>query len=417
MIKRIINSAQLLTLKGEPSGQETRRYPDFIDLGIIEDGALAIEDGKIIGVSTTEEILKRFPEGETIDTKGSLVLPGFVDSHTHLVFAGTREEEFALRLKGISYKEIAERGGGILSTVKATREASEDELFDLAQERIKEVIKWGTTTLEIKSGYGLSLKDELKILRVIKRLKEESKVDIVPTFLGAHSVPEGIEKEDYIKTIIKEMIPEVAKNGLARFCDVFCENFVFNYEESKEILSAAKKYGLLPKIHGDEIEHSGGARLASEIKAVSCDHLLYSTEVDLEAMKNNGVVAVLLPATSLFLQSEKKPLIDFMRRTGLTIALGSDYNPGSAMLYQMPIVISLGCLVYGLTAQETIKGATINGAKAIKMEDKIGSLEIGKEADILILETPNYKHIPYQFGKNLIRTVIKKGEVIYEKNS
>jgi len=402
VIKRIINSSQLLTLRGE-------------GLGIIRDGGLAIRDGRIIDVGTTEEILKKFPEGEVIDAKGSLLLPGFVDPHTHLVFAGTREDEFDLRLKGVSYKEIAERGGGILSTVKATREASEDELFEIAWKRIREIISWGTTTLEIKSGYGLSLRDELKILRVIKRLRDKSKIDIVPTFLGAHSFPEEIEKGDYIKIILEEMIPEVARNGLARFCDVFCENFVFNYEESKQILLAGRSQGLLPKIHGDEIEHSGGARLASEIRAVSCDHLLYSTEEDLIKMRDNGVIAVLLPATSLFLKSRKKPLVDFMRRIGLTIALGSDYNPGSSMIYQMPIVISLGCLIYGLTIEEAIRGATINGAKAIKMEDEIGSLESGKKADILILDAQNYKHIPYQFGRNLIRTVIKKGEVIYEK--
>lgn len=404
MIRKIINSSQLLTLKGK-------------GLGIIKDGGLAMKDGKIIGVGKTEKILKEFPKGEIIDAKDSLVLPGFVDPHTHLVFAGTREEEFDSRLKGLSYKEIAERGGGILSTVKATREAPKEILFKLAQERIKEIIRWGTTTLEIKSGYGLSLKDELKILRVIKRLKEESKIEVVPTFLGAHTVPKGVKKEDYIKTIIEEMIPEVAKNYLAEFCDVFCEDFVFNYEESKKILSAAKKYGLLPKIHGDEIEHSGGARLASKIKAVSCDHLLYTTKEDLIRMRDNGVVAVLLPSTSLFLKSKKKPLVGFMRRIGLTIALGSDYNPGSSMVYQMPVVISLGCLFYGLTTEEAIRGATINGAKAIRRENKVGSLKVGKEADVLILDAENYKHIPYQFGKNLIRTVIKKGEVIYEKDS
>ncbi len=398
----IKNASQILTCSGR-------------DLGIINNGLIYINNGKIYSVKPDSKF--RIPNSKTIDAKGCISMPGFIDCHTHLVFAGSRENEFAMRLEGKTYKDILKAGGGILQTVRATRKASENELFKLAQQRIEELIKWGTTTVEIKSGYGLDTKTELKILRVIKKIQQANKdrITIVSTFLGAHAIPAGVNKSDYINTIINKMLPIVAKENLAQFCDVFCENFVFNAKESKKILEAAKSYGLMPKIHADEIESSGGAEIAGAVKAISAEHLLYPSDNGLKAMKKNNVTAVLLPGTTLFLKSKQIPPIDKMRKLGLTIALGSDYNPGTCMIYQMPIIIALGCLLYNLTLTEAIRGVTINSAKSLGLENKIGSIEVGKDADLIILDTPDYKNIPYQFGKNLIKTVIKKGKVVYSK--
>ena len=426
----IKNASQILTLAGN-------------DLGVIEKSSIVINANKISDI--------RFPTSDiqhqkTIDATNCVVMPGYVDCHTHLVFAGSRENEFAMRLEprpsnkgnekfkdvkkcrtetqneewgeGKTYKEILTTGGGILQTVNETRKSSANELFNLAQKRIDKLIQWGTTTVEIKSGYGLNTPTELKILRVIKRLQKANKnrITIVPTFLGAHAIPSNVRKTTYIKKLISEMIPLVAKENLAQFCDVFCENFVFDAKESKKILKRAKKFCLVPKIHADEIESSGGAEVAGEVKAISAEHLLYPSNQGLIAMNNNNVTAVLLPGTTLFLKSKQIPPIDKMRKLGLTIALGSDYNPGTCMIYQMPIIIALGCLLYNMSITEAIRGATINGAKALGLDKKIGTIEVGKNADILILDIPDYKHIPYQFGKNLVKTVIKNGDVIYSRN-
>lgn len=451
----IKNAKQVLTIKGK-------------DLGIIENSTIIIRGNKISKIIPNSK--SRIPNSHTIDANGCIILPGFVDCHTHLVFAGSRENEFAMRLnpapidktsgdktqsirkviaqpdnrcrgKGKTYKEILKAGVGILQTVQATRKASEKELFNLAQKRIDDLVRWGTTTVEIKSGYGLDTASELKILRVINQLKKanKDKITIVPTFLGAHAIPFNTSKTTYIKKIISEMIPRVAKENSAVYCDVFCENFVFNAKESKTILQSAMKFGLIPKIHADEIESSGGAEVAGEVGAISAEHLLYPSDKGLKAMEKRDVVCVLLPGTTLFLGSNvsevgagfslrnKKtqpkgcgyhlniPPVEKMRKLGLTIALGSDFNPGTCMIYQMPIIISLGCLLYNLSITEAIRAVTINGAKALGLDNYIGSIEVGKNADILILDIPDYKHIPYQFGKNLIKTVIKKGKVIYSR--
>jgi imidazolonepropionase len=314
----IKNVAQILTLTGK-------------NLGIIEHGLLSIEGNKISGVRHQTSNARY---QKSIDARGCIVMPGFVDCHTHLVFAGSRENELALRLEGKTYKEILAAGGGILQTVSATRKVSEQELFNTAQKRIKELIRWGTTSVEIKSGYGLDIPTELKILRVIKRLRRFNKdrITIIPTFLGAHAIPANIKKTNYIQKLISEMLPLVVIEKLAQFCDVFCENFVFNAQESKKILLAGKKFGLIPKIHADEIESSGGAEIAGEVKAISAEHLLYPSENGLKAMKKNDVTAVLLPGTTLFLKSKQIPPIEKMRKLGLTIALGSDFNPGTCMI-------------------------------------------------------------------------------------
>jgi imidazolonepropionase len=383
------------------------------DLGIIEKGTIVIENGKIRSIGKSAQF--RIPHSAfriSIDATGCVVMPGFVDCHTHLVFAGDRASEFEMRLGGKSYKEILEAGGGIMSTVRQTRQASEEELYQSASRRIDSLVEWGTTTVEIKSGYGLDTDAELKILRVIRRLQKNDKINIVPTFLGAHSIPPNKKKKDYIREITDKMIPEVARQKLANFCDVFCENFVFNASESKRILNRAKEFGLIPKIHADEIEQSGGAEVAAEVGAISAEHLLYPSQNGLKKMKENDVTAVLLPSTALFLQSKDHPPVPQMRKLGLRIALGSDFNPGTSMIYQMPIVISLACLIYGLTIPEALIGATLNSAKALGLHQKIGSLEVGKQADLIILDVPSYQHIPYQFGKNYVKTVIRNGKIL-----
>lgn len=395
----IKNAKQILTIQED-------------SLGIIENGTIVIKDGKIEEISKGSKFYIPNSKFLTVDASGCVVMPGFVDCHTHLVFAGDRANEFEMRLAGKTYQEILKAGGGIMATVRQTRKATEEELYKLAFERIERLLEWGTTTVEIKSGYGLETEQELKILRVIKRLQADDKITIVPTFLGAHTIPTGKKKRDYINEITKEMIPKVASENLAKFCDVFCENFVFNAQEAKEILECAKEYGLIPKIHADEIEQSGGAEVAGEVGAISAEHLLYPSLTGLKKMKEKDVTAVLLPTTALFLQSKDHPPVAKMRRLGLRIALGSDYNPGTSMIYPMPLVIALACLLYRLTIPEALIGATLNSAKALGLENKVGSLAVGKQADIIILDVPSYQHIPYQFGRNFIKTVIRKGKVV-----
>lgn len=411
------------------------------DLGIIEDGAVVAESGKVTWVGRTQDLQESRGQGiedsrqpsnpgtpepspPVLDASGCVVMPGFIDCHTHLVFGGYRDDEFEQRLQGKTYKEIAEAGGGILATVGRTRQASEDELYAAGKVRLQEMLEWGTTTCEVKSGYGLDTETELKMLRVIRRLAQDSAQTVVPTFLGAHSVPPGVGKPDYIRQLIEEMIPRVAGEGLARFCDVFCENFVFNAEESRQILEAGKKHGLLPKIHADEIEPSGGAETAAAVGAVSAEHLLVPSEAGLRAMKEKGVVAVLLPGTSLFLglagrghdaESCPRAPVAKMRELGLVMALGSDFNPGSCTVLAMSIIISLACLFYGMTIEEAIIGATRNAAKALRF-DKVGTIAPGMAADLLILDIPNYRHIAYRLGHNPVRQVIKDGQVVHTRN-
>ncbi|MEO0116960.1 MAG: imidazolonepropionase [candidate division WOR-3 bacterium] len=381
-------------------------------LGIIEDAFLLIKDGKIFSYGRKEK-LPRAKKMKTISAQNSVVLPGFVDCHTHLVFAGTREKELEARFLGKSYKEITEKKeGGILYTVEKTRSSSSAELLAKAKERIKECIKWGTTTVEIKSGYGLDTENELKILRLIKHLQKEEDITIIPTFLGAHFIPPEKKKEDYIKEILEEMLPKVAKEKLAVFCDVFCEKAVFNPQEAERILQAGKRYGLLPKIHADELERSGGTEVGVKVGAISCEHLIYPSKNGLEGMAKKKIVAVLLPSTSLFLGTEAKPPIKEMRRLGIPLALGSDFNPGTSPLNKMPIVIALATFLYHLTMEEAIIGATLNSAKALKMEKRVGSIEKGKDGDVLILNVPDYRFLFYNFGANPVKVVIKRGKII-----
>lgn len=377
----------------------------FTGKRIIENVDLLIEDGVVNGVG-------RF-SGDGYDAQGLTVIPGFVDCHTHLVFAGDRSDELAERLRGKSYLEIARGGGGIMKTVIETRKASHEELFRSAKKRINRLIKSGTTTVEIKSGYGLTAEDELKILKVIKRLKEDTPIDIMATFLGAHVVPEGVDREKYVSMIIEELLPRIKEENLADFCDVFCDAEAFTITETEKILSKAKDLGFEIKVHAEELTHTGVSSLAAEMNAVSCDHLNHVEKEDLLKMKLNKTVAVLLPGTSLFLNCEKPPVTE-MLKLGVDIAISSDYNPGTCPILSMGIICALGCLYYRIPINEAIAAATSGGARAIGRKD-VGMLENGYFADLIILDIPNVNHLIYRFDQDNIVAIFKKGNIIYHR--
>lgn len=405
----IKNATELLTLTSmneEPG------------LGIIRNGAVGVKGTRITWVGDTNRIhdeIELSPGGLEIDASGKVAMPGLIDSHTHLIFAGSRELEFEQRIRGLSYLEIAERGGGILSTVEATRKASSDELFSLGKKRLDRMLSKGITTIEAKSGYGLSLEDELKILRVIKALNGAHPIDLVPTFLGAHTIP-GEFKNDrtrYVDQVVQEMIPKVAAEGLAEFCDVFCEEKAFSLEESKTILEAGKRYGLKPKIHADQLSSGGGAELAADVGAYSADHLEYISSAAITRMAEKGVTAVLLPGASFFLSMKKYPPAREMIEGGVSVSLATDFNPGSSMTESLPLMMTMGCTLYKMLPGEVIQATTIHAAKSMGKDRQIGSLEIGKQADLLLLDIPNYRYLPYHFGVDHTEMVIKEGKVVY----
>jgi len=408
----IKNARELLTLS--PSFKEES------GLGMIQNGAAAIEKGRIFWVGKTEELSGKFSlnrEGLEMNATGKVVMPGLIDAHTHLVFAGSRENEFEQRIQGLSYQEIAGRGGGILSTVEATRNSSFDELFSLGKKRLDRMLSKGVTTVEAKSGYGLSLQDEMKILKVMKALQESHPIDIVPTFLGAHTLPKEFREDrmHYVDLLIEEMIPKVAQERLAEFCDVFCEEKAFTLEESKQILETGKRYGLKPKIHADQLSSGGGAELAAEVDAYSADHLEYASPEGIKKMAEKGVTAVLLPGASFFLSMKKYPPARDMIEQGVAVSLATDFNPGSSMTESLPMMMTMGCTMYKLLPKEVIQATTIHAARSMGREKEIGSLEVGKQADLLVLDIPNYRYLPYHFGVDHVETVIKKGKMIYQR--
>ncbi len=408
----IRNAEELLTLSlslSEESG-----------LGVIHHGAVGISKGKIFWLGKTEEMSGKFAlsqDGREIDGTGKVVMPGLVDSHTHLIFAGSRENEFEQRIQGLSYQEIAGRGGGILSTVAATRQASFDELLSLGRRRLDRMLSKGVTTVEAKSGYGLSLRDEMKILKVMQALQESHPIDIVPTFLGAHTLPKEFRQERtrYVDLLTEEMIPRVAHERLAEFCDVFCEEKAFTLEESRKILETGKRYGLKPKIHADQLSSGGGAELAAEVDAYSADHLEYASPEGIQKMAEKGVTAVLLPGASFFLSMKKYPPARDMIERGVVVALATDLNPGSSMTESLPMMMTMGCTMYKLLPKEVIQATTIHAAKSMGRENEIGSLEAGKQADLLVLDVPNYRYLPYHFGVDHVEYVIKKGKIVYHR--
>jgi imidazolonepropionase len=414
----IEGAAELLTLSGSPD--RPRRGDEMQELGIIREGALAARRGKIVWLGPARDLLasvKPLAFSRVIDAYGKTVLPGFVDPHTHLVFAGSRENEFALRIQGKSYMEIAAAGGGINATVAATRSASKGELQAQARKALDRMLLLGTTTAEAKSGYGLELDSELKMLEVIRTLHEEGPVALVPTFMGAHEVPPEFRQdpEAFVEQVVDRMLPEVARRKLARFCDVFCEAGVFSVEQSERILRTAQALGLEPRVHADELTDLGGAALAARLSARTADHLLFASDEGIRAMAAAGVIAVLLPGTAYFLHLQRYARARDMIAAGVPVALATDFNPGSCMTESMPLVLNLACTQMRMLPAEAITAATLNAAWAIGEADCVGSLEVGKQADLLILDAPNHAHLCYHFGVNLTHTVVKSGKVVVER--
>jgi imidazolonepropionase len=410
----IVNANELVTLQG--GSRKPLVGKQMEELGILKDGAVAVKDGRILAVGKTGDVSKQFRADETIDAAGRLVVPGFVDPHTHLVFAGSREDEFELRLKGVSYMEILRKGGGILRTVNATRQASEQELVEGGMKTLDIMLAHGTTTVEAKSGYGLNPEDEIKCLKVAKKLNDRHPVDVAPTFLGAHAVPAEYKgnTDEYVDMIKSKVIPKVAKQRLAEFCDVFCENGVFNVKQSKGILVKGKECGLKPKVHADEMTPFGGAELAAEVDAVSAEHLLYASENGLRMMAKKGVIAVLLPAAAFSLMTAKYADARKMIGLGAPVALGTDFNP-SCWVENQQFVIALACRHMTITPAEALTATTINAAHAVKRAHEVGSLEAGKKADVVILNIPSHRFLGYRFGVNLVDKVIKEGRMMIDK--
>ena len=412
----IVNANELVTLAGD--NQKPRTGKQMRELGIVRDGSLAVKDGRIVAVGKTYDIMKRFRSGNVLSANDKTVLPGFVDAHTHLVFAGSREDEFQMRVEGASYMEILNAGGGILKTVRETRRASVDKLVADGLGTLDVMLEHGTTTVEAKSGYGLTTKDELKILEATRRANQLHTVDIVSTFLGAHAVPPEFKgnAQGYVNLIVEEMLPRVAEKVLAEFCDVFCERGVFSLDQSKKILAAGKSHGLKAKVHADEMSMLGGAGLAADVGAISAEHLLFSSEESLKAMAAKNVVAVLLPAAAFSLMMGKYADARLMIDCGVPVALGTDFNP-SCLMENMQLIVAFACHLMRLTPAEAITAATINSAHALGKANEVGSLEVGKKGDIVVLNAPNHKFLGYHFGANLVDKVVKNGRVVVDKEA
>jgi imidazolonepropionase len=398
-VRAIINCSQVLTLAG-PS--RPRVGPELRELGILDDGGVLIRDGLIERVGRSHEIAELIDENtQVVDACGRILLPGFVDAHTHPVFAGTRVDEFEERSAGATYEEIAARGGGIQSTVDRTRAASFEDLVYTADHRYADwFLSGGTTTIEAKSGYGLSLEDELKILRAIQYLNDKTPLRYVPTFLGAHSVPPEYRarREEYVALIVDEMLPAVAQQKLAEFCDVFCEEKVFTTDESWKILSAARCHGLGLRMHADQLSLSGGAKLAAELGTVTADHLEHTDAAGIAALKQAGVQPVLLPGSVYALGSSRYPAARDMIDAGLAVVLATDFNPGSSPTPSMTMILSLAATHLKMTPAEAISATTINAAYSLNRGDKLGSIEAGKAADLVIHNCEDYRELAYFFG-------------------
>ena len=379
----------------------------------LSNASIVIEGGKISAIYKDGELPEISENCRVIDAQNCLVTPGLVDCHTHLVFGGWRHNEIPLKLRGATYLDILKAGGGILDTVRHTRQMSEEELFEKSKGFTHEMLLGGVTTVESKSGYGLNFDDELKQLRVNKRLNEETPMDVVSTFLGAHAIPPEYKDrpDEYIDYLCDVVLPEVKRQDLAEFCDVFCEDSVFDVEQSKKMLLRAQEYGLRSKIHADEIEAIGGAVLAGEIGAISAEHLIATNEQGIESMAKGGVTAALLPATSFYLNKTYAPAREMINK-GIPVAIASDFNPGSCPSLNLQFAINLGYLKYRMLPEEILTATTLNAACAVNRGESIGSIEVGKQADLVIWNAPNFEMICYRFGSNQVKTVMKKGEII-----
>jgi imidazolonepropionase len=388
----------------------SRAGPELSQLAIIPDGGLLIRDGIIEFVGASDEIKNKSGGADVIDARGKVVLPGFVDAHTHLVFAGNRLDDFERRARGDTYEQIAKAGGGIWSTVEKTRAASEAELVVEAKKHADWFLSCGTTTIEAKSGYGLSLADELKILRVIKRIGEETSLEIIPTFLGAHAIPREMPVDEYMDLVIDEMLPQVTSERLAEFCDVFCECGYFDIEQSRRLLTAAKKLGLKLRVHADQLSNSGAAKLAAELKATTADHLERTDEEGIAALKSGGVQPVLLPGSVYALGLTCYPRAREMIEAGLAVVIATDFNPGSSPTSSMPMILSLSCTHMKMSPAEAISASTINAAYSLGRGDRIGSLEPGKFANFTMFDCEDYRELAYWFGIPLTHGVYIHGE-------
>lgn len=386
------------------------------ELAIVEDGGMLIRDGRIAAVGKTESIEANLPpDVEIVDADNRVVMPGFVDAHTHLVFGGSRLDDFERRARGETYEQIAAAGGGIWSTVAKTRAASDDDLFEQARRHAEWLLRCGTTTAEAKSGYGLTLESELKILRTIRRVTEETPLQCVPTFLGAHAVPkeDQPEPEQYIERVIQEMLPEIVRQNLAEFCDVFCECGYFSIEQSRKILSAARKAGLKLRIHADQLTNGGGAIVAAELGATTADHLEKTDERGIAALKQANVQPVLLPGSVYALGSTIYPRAREMIDAGLAVVLATDFNPGSSPTPSMPMVLSLACTQMKMTPAEAITASTTNAAYSLNRGDRVGSLELGKVGNFVVFDCEDYREIPYWFGFPRIQSVYVRGRQVF----
>ncbi len=415
----ILHARQLITC----ASNGPKRGAAMTDVGLIEDGAVAVKDGEIVAVGPTDELLARYAARMTVDATGKVVTPGFVDAHTHVVYAGDRVAEFEMRIRGATYMEIMAAGGGIVSTMRAVREATAEQLAEETRRRLDEILILGTTTTEVKTGYGLSVEAEIKLLRTIELLADFHSMRLIPTFLGAHAVPPEYKgrTDAYVDLVVEEMIPaaaawyEASSFGQAQspfFCDVFCEAGVFDVEQSRRVLEAGRAHGMTPKLHADEFENLGGVTLAVELGAISVDHLDVSPPEEIARLAASDTVGVVIPAVNFNLGSchfaDARGLID----AGVALALATDINPGSAPTPAMPMVMAIATRYQKLLPAEALNASTINAAYAIGMGDRIGSLQAGKQADILILDTADYRYLAYEFGKNFVERVIKGGKIV-----
>lgn len=404
---------QLVTV--EPSRTTTEN-----PLGIIPNGALAVEGGKIVWIGTSADIrLADYPDAEWIDGSGKILLPGFIDSHTHPVFAGNRADEFEMRLQGATYLDIAAKGGGIRKTVEATRQASEDTLFTLARQHLMTMLSFGVTTVEAKSGYGLDWASEQKSLRVIRRLQQSLPVDVRATFMGAHDIPPEYKTnpDAYVDILCREQIPAVAEAGLAEFCDVFTEDGYFTVEQTRRVLEAARAHGLKLKVHAEEFCDFGGAILAGEMNAISADHLLHLSDEGIAALKKGGTVATLLPGTAYYLRLKQYAPARKILDAGVPLALATDFNPGSCMCNNLQLIMHLACLQMGMLPAEVIRGVTLYGAMALDLHHDRGSLTVGKRADLALFQASTYNELLYHFGVNHLSQVFIEGHPAWSAQS
>ncbi len=412
MLKIFSNPSQIITI--DTGGENLKRGKRLKDINVLSGYSILVENEKIKDFIPNESVYKYSPY-QKINLEDKIILPGLVDCHTHTVFSGSRANEFREKLNGKSYEEIAASGGGISNTVESVRKTSFNKLIKIAGKRIEYFISQGVTSLEIKSGYGLDFESEIKILEVIKKLNKIYPIDIVPTFLGAHTIPNEYKsnRAEYISLIIEEMLPFVAKNNLAEFCDGFCESTAFSAEEIDLIFSSAKKHNLNLKLHADQFNSIGGLDIALKHNVTSADHLEVINESDIKKISNSEIVCVLLPGVSFFLNYNYAPARKLIENN-VIVALASDFNPGSSHIYGLNFIMSLAALKMGMTIEETISAVTINSAKALKMNNKIGSLEINKSADFAVFDTTDYADIVYSIGKNLNYMTVKNGEIIYK---